>query len=74
MTGQLNIWRKHIKVKNSIETEEGTIQFEGEISSEELDLILSVGLNYLYQQGAIPFKITKGDQMAKYAEGSESQQ
>ena len=42
-------------VNKSIETPEGTVKFEGELESKELDLVLKIGLNYLYQMGALPF-------------------
>jgi hypothetical protein len=61
-----------LKVKKSLETPDGTVSFEGELSSEELDLILSVGLNYLLQQGAIPLKILPSKDAASLDAGSES--
>ena len=63
-----------MKVKKSLETPEGKVEFEGEISQEELDLVLTVGLNYLLQQGAIPFKILPAEHQAKMGIGSESSQ
>lgn len=46
-----------MKVKKSIETPDGSVTFEGELNSDEVDLILGVGLNFLLQQGAVPFKV-----------------
>jgi hypothetical protein len=44
-----------VLINKSIETEEGTVKFEGELEQAELDLVLQVGLNFLLQQGALPF-------------------
>lgn len=44
-----------MEIKKSIKTEKGTVVFEGEITPEEHDFILSVGLNELLAQGALPF-------------------
>lgn len=41
-------------VSKSVETENGTIKFEGELEQRELDFVLKVGLNYLLMQGAFP--------------------
>jgi hypothetical protein len=42
-------------VNKSIETEKGTVKFEGELEQNELDFVLKLGLNLLLTQGAIPF-------------------
>lgn len=42
-------------VNKSVETPQGTVKFEGELEQQELDFILKVGLNFLLQNGAIPF-------------------
>ena len=47
-------------VNKSIETPQGTVKFEGELEQKELDFVLKVGLNFLMQQGAIPFTVVKG--------------
>jgi hypothetical protein len=49
-----------VLINKTIETEEGTVKFEGELEQAELDLVLSLGLNFLLQQGCLPFT-TKGD-------------
>ena len=46
-------------VNKSIETEKGTVKFEGELEQKELDFVLKIGLNTLLQMGAIPFTTTK---------------
>jgi hypothetical protein len=52
-----------LHINKSFETEEGTVQFSGELEEKELDLVLKIGLNYLLQMGALPF-INKTDNMA----------
>lgn len=47
-------------INKTIETEEGTVKFEGELEQEELDLVIKLGLNFLLQQGCLPFT-TKND-------------
>jgi hypothetical protein len=42
-------------VNKSLETEKGTVKFEGELEQHELDFVLKIGLNTLLQLGAIPF-------------------
>lgn len=49
-------------INEAIQTENGTVQIKGELSPQELGLVLSLGLNILYQQGAIPFLKNKEDQ------------
>lgn len=44
-----------MEVRKTIETEQGTVKFEGQLTQEELDFVLTVGLNELLQQGALPF-------------------
>lgn len=42
-------------IKQTIRTEEGTITFQGELSQEEADMVIEVGLLTLLHNGAIPF-------------------
>lgn len=63
-----------MKVNKAIETDDGTVLFQGELGPEELDLILSIGLNHLLRQGAIPFQVTPEEDMASFAPGSEEKQ
>lgn len=55
-------------INEAIQTENGTVQIKGELSPQELGLVLSLGLNLLYQQGAIPFLVNKEDQEKAQAE------
>lgn len=40
-------------ISKTIETDDGTVTFQGELDQEELDYVLTLGLNLLLQQGAI---------------------
>lgn len=42
-----------MQINKAIETEQGTVKFEGELSQKELDVVLGIGLNYLLVKGAI---------------------
>lgn len=57
-------------INKTIETEQGTVKFEGELESQELDLVLQVGLNFLLQQGALPFttkeNVVEGDEETEH--------
>ena len=46
-----------MKVSKTIQTDEGSVFFDGELSEEEADMVLGIGLNYLMKNGALPFKI-----------------
>ena len=45
-----------MNVKHVVETEEGTVKFEGELSDKELEAVVTVGLNSLLKLGVL-FKI-----------------
>ena len=40
-------------VNNTIETPEGTVKFEGELSQAELNLVVQLGLHALLQAGVL---------------------
>jgi hypothetical protein len=44
-----------VLINKTIELENGKVEFKGELSQEELDLVLTMGLNMLLSKGAIPF-------------------
>jgi hypothetical protein len=44
-----------MEIRKAIKTKRGTVLFEGELSDEEFDFVLTVGLNELLSQGALPF-------------------
>jgi hypothetical protein len=43
-------------IKKTIETPNGGVTFEGSLNSEELDVIIQVGLATLLARGALPMK------------------
>jgi hypothetical protein len=43
-----------IKVSNTIETEDGKIEFHGTIEGPELDYVVQAGLNYLMYNKILP--------------------
>ncbi len=49
-----------MEIKKSIKTKDGTVMFKGELSPEEHDFVLSVGLNTLIEQGAIAMHAEEG--------------
>ena len=61
-----------MRISKTIETPEGSIEFSGEISQEEHDMILTVGLNYLMAAGALPMKAM--DVPASAVSGNDTQQ
>ncbi len=44
-----------MQVKNLVKTKQGTYQFDGELSEEEHEFVITVGLHTLMEQGALPF-------------------
>ena len=50
---------KTIKLDNGVE-------FTANLNEEQVSYILSVGMNYLMQQGALPFAVVDDDSMADY--------
>jgi hypothetical protein len=48
-----------VQINETLETEEGTVQFKGEISGKELDLVIQTGLLTLMQRGVITFQTYK---------------
>lgn len=53
-----------MQIKKVIETEDGTVIFTGELKGEELQAVLEVGLNVLYQNGALPFRLVDDESAA----------
>ena len=42
-----------MKINKTLETELGKVEFKGELSAEELDYVLQIGLNTLLMMGAL---------------------
>jgi hypothetical protein len=43
-----------VYIKKTIKLPDGSYTFEGEVSADELDVLVTAGINYLVQQGALP--------------------
>ncbi len=43
-----------MRVSNSLESEEGTIKFDGILEGPELDYVIQTGLNFLVFNGLLP--------------------
>lgn len=64
-----------MKIKKTIELPEGAFTFEGEISDVEHDFIIEAGINFLIQQGVVPFKILRQpEDKGSFVTGSEEKQ
>lgn len=61
-------------VNSLLKTEEGTYHFQGELSQEEVDVVMQAGLNYLLQAGAIPFSMQDTDGLKDILEPSPEKQ
>ncbi len=61
-------------VNKTLKTDEGTYEFQGELTPEELDVVLQAGLNYLLQAGAIPFTMQDEDGLKDIQEPSQEKQ
>ena len=59
-----------MKIENTVKTDEGTFQFNGELSQDEHDLVLTIGLNFLYAQGLMGTMAPNVD--VSIMEGSEA--
>ena len=65
-----------MKIKQVVETPEGKYVFQGELNQVEYDLVIEAGINFLLQQGVLPFKsFPKEEDKAMYISStSETQQ
>lgn len=48
-----------MKIKQVVETPEGSFTFEGDLGPEEHAFIIEAGISWLIRQGIIPFKMNK---------------
>lgn len=60
-----------MKISKTIQTPEGPVIFNGELSEAEADMVVGLGLNYLMQQGALPFKILHPVDLQMDTEGTQ---
>ena len=51
-----------MQISKSVETPEGTVKFEGEISGLELDIVLQMGLLTLMSRGVIQSVVADKDE------------
>lgn len=49
-------------VEKVIETPQGKVEFKGELTGSELEIVIAAGLNYLMHAGALPV-IIDGDNL-----------
>lgn len=57
-----------MEVSKTIKTSEGTVVFEGNLTQDEADLVIGIGLTSLLKAGAIPFKVLKQTDVSSYTE------
>ena len=63
-----------MRITKAVETEEGGVTFSGELVKDELDLVISVGLNYLIKSGALPLKVLRQEDRSTVVPGTETEQ
>lgn len=63
-----------MKINKTVETPDGSVTFAGELNPDELEMVLSVGINFLLQQGALPLKIMDVPRQVNMHKGSEEVQ
>jgi hypothetical protein len=61
-------------IEKVLKTQDGTFKFEGELTDSEHDYVLTVGLNYLLQQGVLPFKAVEDDNLKDMVPGDDNYQ
>ncbi len=54
-----------------LKTSEGNVKFEGELTAEEHEFVVNVGLTTLLEQGAIPFISADEESACKFIPGSD---
>lgn len=52
-------------INKTIETKDGTVQFQGELAQDELDFILEIGLNIVMANGAVGFLSNKNPKVVQ---------
>ena len=63
-----------MQISKVIKTDEGTVKFEGEITQEEHEFVLTVGLHTLIQQGALPFIVAEEEELSSFVPGTDNVQ
>ena len=60
-----------MQVNKLLKTSEGTVKFEGELTEEEHEFVVNIGLATLMEQGAIPFVTADEENAYKFIPGNE---
>jgi len=48
-----------LKINKTLQQDDGTIHFEGELTPEEADFVIECGLNFLVKEGALPLLVDR---------------
>jgi hypothetical protein len=56
-----------VYIKKTIELEDGSIDFEGNLSPDEVRIVIETGLSYLFKVGALPFVSLKKSDAASFS-------
>jgi len=54
-----------MEVNKALKTSRGTVVFQGELSQEEHDYVLTTGLNFLLESGALPFTTVSSEELSR---------
>jgi len=63
-----------MNINHIVELPDGSVKFQGTLEGPELAIVLETGLNYLLQEGALPFLSKEGYDKLNVVEPSETQQ
>jgi hypothetical protein len=61
-----------MKVSTTVQTPEGSVKFEGELSQQETDLVIQIGLSQLFEMGMIPFVVRSEEEASALVSNSNS--
>jgi hypothetical protein len=63
-----------VHIKKTIEHPDGSFEINGDFSADEIKVILEVGLNSLYQAGALPIMAINMKDVSKFMPFSKEEQ
>lgn len=63
-----------MQVSKLLKTSEGTVKFEGELTEEEHEFVVNIGLATLLEEGAIPFITATEENAHSFVPGSDELQ
>jgi len=55
-----------MEINKILKTKKGTVRFQGELTEQEHELVLSVGLNELMSNGALPFTMLEDEELMNF--------